>query len=365
MGSIEIPAGDATRIDLGPQHPSRAGALVVDVETQSERITQARVRIGYEHRGAEKLFEVRDLRAALSLADRHDWQAPIFGELALALSIEAALGITPPPRASWLRTMAAEHSRIHAQLGQLSWLEHRFDSPGAPRSAAARERLRRQFAAWTGNRLHPMLTRIGGVAADVDAPWLAAERETVAECAALAGDLAALAENVPAGLGVVTPELLDGWGLSGPLARAAGLDHDLRRSAPAAAWEALDVPAAGPGDGDARARLRVMAGDARVAADLVIACADRLEGVDGPIEVRLPKIIRLPEGSYYVPVEAPWGEAGIRVVSRGEKTPWRVLLRTPSLANVEAMEALLVGAHADDVEAIVASLGFVAGDVDK
>ena len=117
-------------LDLGPEHPSQAGLIELRLWTDNDVITTARVVVGAMHRGAEKLFEVRDYRQILMLADRHDWHAPFFGELAVALVCEQMMGLAVPDRAIWLRTLLAEHTRILSHCGFLGYVPHRI--PGDP-----------------------------------------------------------------------------------------------------------------------------------------------------------------------------------------------------------------------------------------
>lgn len=350
---------DATVIDLGPDHPTRAGAVEIACDVDGGLITRAQVGIGRMHRGAEKLFEVRDYRQGLGLANRHDWQAPSVGETSLALAVEQALGIQVPPRATWLRTIAVEHARLHTLLAMLL---PAVEPATAVALRGLRERSRAQLMAWTGSRLHPMAVRIGGLEYDVDDAWIAAERE-LADAAR-----AALVDTIPTlpgtdGIARIDGDLVDGLGLSGPAARAAGLGRDLRTQSPTLAYADLPALEITETDGDAAARLRQLRVEALHSWELITLCCERLE--PGEIDVRLPKIIRLPEGEYYVPLEAPFGEAGLRVVSRGEKTPWRVFLRSPSQANVLALETILVGQPPETIAPTIASLGWVVGDVDK
>ena len=166
------PAGTLV-LDLGPDHPSRAGLLELALWTEGDVITAAEARVGALHRGAEKLFEVRDYRQIGMLADRHDWQAPFFGELGVAMVCEQLLGLEVPPRAVWLRTLLAEHTRLLSHLG---FLTHLSAGPHpAPDPRPVREQLREQTRRLTGNRIHPMVARIGGLSVDADACWLTAE----------------------------------------------------------------------------------------------------------------------------------------------------------------------------------------------
>ncbi|MDO5498824.1 MAG: NADH-quinone oxidoreductase subunit D [Propionibacteriaceae bacterium] len=363
VGSLAsgLPADDATVIlDLGPDHPSRAGLLELNLGVADGVITTARISPGAMHRGVEKLFEVRDYRQILHLADRHDWQAPFFGELAAAEAFEKLLRLAPPPRAVWVRTLLAEHTRILSHLGYLGWITS-GDRDARRRIRAARERLRHQTTLLTGNRVHPMVVRIGGIAGDPGRDWLDAEVALMDELSALAGDLAGL--PLPGeGLACVTAELVDAFGLSGPLARSAGIELDARVGA-SGAYAELGLRHQAHGDGDVRSRFALLAAECVTSADLVRECCTQLP--DGPVQVRLPKIVKLPEAESYSFVEGPLGRTGFHVVSRGQKTPWRMKLRSPSFHHVAALEALLPGTRADDVETVLASVGYVIGDLDK
>ena len=363
------PAGTVL-LDLGPEHPSGTGLVELRLWVEDGVVTDASVVVGALHRGVEKLFEVRDYRQILMLADRHDWQAPFAAELTVALTCERLLGLEVPPRAVWLRTLLAEHTRLLSHLGFLAWVPFRLgvDSP----TRSLREDLRHQMQRMTGQRVHPMVNRVGGLAADADAAWLEAEL-------AVLTDVRAAADRLESWLG--SPTLLDltdgtallprstvtAYGVTGPAARAGGLDVDLRVQRPYLAYaELADLLRATPATaGDARARLATLVHELRVSADLVEACADRLRSLPGEVAVRLGKVVRLPEGEAYVATEAPLGVSGVFLVSRGDKTPWRLKLRTPSFNHVSALEALLRGVPDDAIEATLASIGYVLGDVDK
>ena len=105
--------------DLGPQHPSSHGLLRLRLELDGDRIVEAEPVIGALHRGAEKLFEVRDYRQAMLLANRHDWLSAFSSELGIALAVERMLGIDVPPRATWARTLLAELNRVLSHLAFL------------------------------------------------------------------------------------------------------------------------------------------------------------------------------------------------------------------------------------------------------
>lgn len=368
IGGIDDPRFTAARIDLGPTHPASAGMLELFVFTNDKGvITAADPAPGALHRGAELILTARDYRQGLSLANRHDWQAPFFGEWTLARLVEDALGIEVPARARWLRAVGAEHARIASHLAHLSFIPHRTGSD-AQRTDTVRETLREQTAAWTGNRVHPMVVRLGGVAADLPSGWADGERDVLAR----ASDLASrLGETISAGFGAgvapVSPTVVDAHGLAGPVARASGVATDLRRGdapheEPWAGLRALlDVPA--PSTGDAQARFAHLAAEVVASAGMLVRLLDGLP--DGPLTAHLPKVVKLPEGDWLAAVEAPLGRAGMVVTSRGEKTPWRLRLRTPSFANVSSWPTVLPGTAMADLDIAIASLPWVAGDLDK
>jgi NADH-quinone oxidoreductase subunit D len=357
-------------LDLGPEHPSHAGLIELRLWTEDNVITTARVVVGAMHRGAEKLFEVRDYRQILMLADRHDWQAPFFGELAVAMACEEMMGLAIPDRAVWLRTLLAEHTRLLSHCGFLGYVSHRLQRDLGLR--ALREALRTQTLRLTCNRIHPMATRVGGLGVDADETWLQAERQ-VAERATRVSDIlvtmidSALFARLTSGVGLLDRDTIQDFGVSGPAARATGVDLDLRVQRPYLAYAELGGMISSPTrrSGDAQTRLRVLAEELAISASLIIACAERLRELPGPVSVRLGKIIRVPEGEAYLAVEAPLGIAGVFLVSRGEKTPWRLKLRTPSFNNISSLERVLVGVPTEALEATLASIGYVVGDIDK
>ena len=365
----KMPAGTIL-LDLGPEHPSQAGLIELRLWTEGDMITAARVVVGAMHRGAEKLFEVRDYRQILMLADRHDWQAPFFGELAVALVCEQMMGLVVPERAIWLRTLLAEHTRILSHCGFLGYIPHRY--PVDPGLRLLREELRTQTLQLTGNRIHPMATRIGGLAVDADDAWLEAERGVATHAARVAEMVLTLIDSsefaaVTRGVGLLDHQTIQQFGVSGPAARASGVDLDLRILQPYLAYRELADLITSPirRAGDAQSRLGVLAEELTISASLIIACIDRLTGLPGPVSVKLGKIIRVPEGEGYLAIEAPLGIAGVFLVSRGEKTPWRLKLRTPSFNNISSLERLLVGVRTEALEATLASIGYVVGDIDK
>ena len=165
--------------------------------------------------------------------------------------------------------------------------------------------------------------------------------------------------------------MITAYGVSGPIARASGVDLDLRRDEPYLAYAELFAPG-GPGRvvtrtaGDCLARLEVLLEQVHVSLDLAEACIDRLGSLPrGPVNVRLPKVLKVPEGDLYTATENPLGLNGYYLVSRGEKTPWRLKLRSASFNNIAVLAEVLPGNLIADMVAILGSMFFVVGDVDK
>lgn len=354
----------AMEIDLGPSHPGSAGMLTGTLSHHDGRITSIDPSPGALHRGAELIFPARDYRQALSLANRHDWQAPLFGEWAIARLVEDALGIEAPARAVAIRVALAEHARISSHLAYLSFLGFRWGRADLV-TDGVRAALRARLAEWTGNRVHPMAVRLGGVASDIDPPTVEALLSTLREATALAARLRAelSASGLGRGVAVVTPAVVDAYGLAGPVARASGVPTDLRRADPGYA-DVRDALATDAGThGDAWSRFDHLLAEIPGSALMIGRVLDGLPA--GPLRAHLPKAIRLPEGDFVSAVEAPLGRAGVVVTSRGATTPWRLRLRTASAANVAAWPAVLTGATLEELPLALASLPWVAGDLDK
>lgn len=365
-------------LNIGPQHPATHGVLRLRIVLDGERIVSADPIIGYMHRGAEKLFEVRDYRQIIVLANRHDWLSAFGNELGVVLAVEHMLGMEIPERATWTRTLLAELNRI---LSHLMFLGSYPLELGAitPMFYAFRERedIQAVLEEASGGRLHYMFNRVGGLKEDLPAGWLRRVSEAVAAVRGRMPDISSMLFGNPIltarteGVGTLSPELIHAYGVSGPIARASGVDVDLRRDAPYLAYGEL-FASGGPGRvvtrsaGDSLARLEVLFEQVQVSLDLAEVCLDRLGSLQqGPIHQRLPKVLKVPEGEHYVATENPLGFNGYFLVSRGEKTPWRLKLRSASFSNVQVLREILPGCLVADMVSVLGSMFFVVGDVDK
>ncbi|TYB48811.1 NADH-quinone oxidoreductase subunit D [Actinomadura chibensis] len=371
-GAKELATEDMT-LNIGPQHPSTHGVLRLRLTLDGERISAAEPIVGYMHRGAEKLFEVRDFRQIIVLANRHDWLSAFSSELGVVLAVERMLGMEVPVRAVWTRTLLAELNRV---LNHLMFLGSYPLEVGAitPIFYAFREReaLQRVMEEISGGRMHYMFNRVGGLKEELPAGWTARARSTVSEVRARMGDIDDLIMGNEIfrartrGVGVLTQEQILQYGVSGPIARASGVDFDLRRDEPYLAYGDLDVRVVTRTEGDCLARFECLLDQVHASLDLADACLDRLaELPPGPINQRLPKVLKVPEGHTYAWTENPLGINGYYLVSHGEKTPWRMKLRSASFNNIQVLTELLPGNLVADMIAILGSMFFVVGDIDK
>ena len=365
-------------LNIGPQHPATHGVLRLRLVVDGERIVSAEPIVGYMHRGAEKLFEVRDYRQIVVLANRHDWLSAFANELGVVLGVEAMLGMEVPERATWTRTLLAELNRI---LSHLMFLGSFPLELGAitPIFYAFREReeIQSVMEEASGGRLHYMFNRVGGLKEDLPAGWLGRTDSAIKAVRSRLPDLESLIvgnEIIQArtqGVGILTRETVAAYGVSGPIARASGLDMDLRRDEPYLAYGELFAEG-GPGRvvtrtaGDGLARLQVLVEQVHVSLDLAEHCVAVLGSLpQGPVNVKLPKVLRVPEGHLYTATENPLGFNGYYLVSRGEKTPWRLKLRSASFNNISVLGEVLPGNLIADMVAILGSMFFVVGDIDK
>ncbi len=375
-GASGLPEHDLV-LTLNPQHPSTHGALRLRLTLDGDRVATCEPVVGYLHRGVEKLFEVRDYRQVLVLANRHDWLSAFSSELGVVLAVERMLGMEVPLRATWTRTLLAELNRVLNHLMFLGSYPVELGAVSATAEAfGQRERVQAVMEEVSGGRMHYMFNRVGGLKEDLPEGWLGRVDAVVA---GIRDRLPALTEAIlgdetfrdrTRGVGVLSPAVVDAYGVSGPIARAAGVDLDLRRDEPYLAYDellsdgVLRVPTRP--EGDCFARFGLLLDQVAVSLDLVDACVDRLRSADrGPVNVRLPKILKPPEGSTYAWTENPLGINGYYLVSRGEKTPWRMKLRSASFNNVAALPEVVAGCRVSDLVAILGSMFFVVGDIDK
>lgn len=367
LWSVVPSATGPRQIALGPDHPTLDGLPSLQLTTADGVVTSGAWVPGHVHRGVEKLFESRDYRQIIMLADRHAWLSAFTSEIGVVVGVERALGLTPPPRAQDVRIVLSELTRIGHHLAFLAPLPGPLPATWRSKVWAWRAEVLDLIEAATGHRVHPMFSQVGGVREDVPATWVRAVQTTLERWRLRdlrAGGLAEVLATDYAGVAVLSATHARAYGASGPVARASGVDLDLRRDDPSLPYPELTVPLASAGD--AAARIGLLVDEIAASLEILTWAADRLVHSDGePVSVRLPKVVRVPEGSSYTWTEGPGGINGYLLVSRNDRTPWRMKLRTAGFGNAAALGAALPGTSVHALPAAVASFLLVCGDVDR
>jgi NADH-quinone oxidoreductase subunit D len=368
--NVELDTGDMI-LNLGPQHPATHGTLRVVVRLDGERVVSADPVIGYMHRGYEKLTEVRTYPQITTLINRIDWLSSFANEVPFIHGAELLMGIEAPPRAQYIRTILTELSRIATfllflgemgvQLGAITPAFYGFRD---------REHVLNLIEAVTGGRFHPNFNRIGGLKDDLPWGWVNEARSTmkvVLDSCNDFDDLVAGNEIFRArtrGIGIIPFDVGAGYGVSGSNLRASGVDWDLRRDGkPYLVYPELDFRVWTHPDGDSFSRYWVRLQETRESARMVIQMLDQIPS--GPVMAKVPRIIKVPEGEVWVETENPLGQMGYYVISKGATGPFRVKIRSASFSNVSILPWLLRGVYVPDVIAILASLYFILGDIDR
>lgn len=357
-------------LNLGPQHPSTHGVFRMVLTLAGEKITDVVPHMGYLHRGFEKLAERRTVVQYQPYPDRWDYLAAMFDEMAYTGACETLLGLEVPPRAEYLRAIAMELNRVASHL---LWLGTFLLDVGAlsPFLYTFRERemLLDLLMELTGARLTYNYLRIGGVHYDAPPDWLRKVAAGLPYFRRRIGEYRQLIDDNPIfrhrvlGIGTLPAAVAATHGVTGPMLRASGIAHDLRRDRPYGAYRHTEVPIATHAHGDTHARYLVRMEEMLHSLDLVGFFIDTIP--DGPTQAKLPKTIKLPEGQTYFAVEGPRGELGVFIVGTGGPSPYRLKIRPPSLFNLQVLRHLLVGHSVSDAVAILGSVDIVLGEVDR
>lgn len=353
--------------DLPIFAPATHGMLRIDCQIAGNTIVTATPLLGSMHRGAEKLFESRDYRQVIGLANRHDWLSAFSGEVGVAQLVETALGIEVPEAAQWLRTFLLEFNRVTSHLAFLAGFTWQNDEL-TNHIRASREQWVNHYQLYTGSRMHPMLTRIGGLTHAPQASWLDEVTHLCFDTAQIILETNWDILLTPyAGIGKLTKsEALD-QAISGPVARASGYAIDARETTSGVRYHELESFAVVlQTDGDVRSRILQLVDEVTVSlamiSEMIQPCQMRLAE---DVNVLLPKVVRVPEGTYEQSIETPLGIASWFLVSRNDKLPYRLKLRPASLHTVLALSTVLQNSNRSDFEAIISSMPFISGDADR
>ncbi|MGI8875404.1 MAG: NADH-quinone oxidoreductase subunit D [Egibacteraceae bacterium] len=357
-------------LNVGPQHPATHGVLRVVIDLDGEKIVRAQPIVGYMHRGFEKLAEARDYRQILALVNRHDWLSAFNNELGVALAVERMMELEVPERASWIRVLMCEWNRV---LNHLMFIGSFGLELGAitPVFFAFRERedIQHLMESATGGRLHFTYARVGGLKEDLPRGFLAASGQMTKNIRQrnreyrdlLLGNEIFRARTK--GVGALPRDVALDFGVSGPALHATGIAEDSRVTEPYAAYDKVDVRVPVGTNGDSYDRFVCLLERIDASCDIIDQVLDNIPS--GPVNTKLPKMVKAPEGAIYQRTENPLGQCGYYLVSDGNKNPWRLRMRTPSFNNISMLPHLLEGALLSDMIAILGSVFFVVGDVDR
>ena len=368
-GEGELATQDMT-LNIGPQHPATHGVLRVVLDLDGEKIRRAEPVIGYMHRGFEKLAEARDYRQIMALVNRHDWLSAFNNELGVAIAVERMMELEVPDRAQWIRVLMCEWNRI---LNHLMFVGSFGLELGAitPVFFAFRERedIQHLMESATGGRLHFSYTRVGGLKEDLPRGFLAASAQMTKNIRARSQEYRDLLEGNEIfvartkGVGALPPDVALDYGVTGPTLQATGIAEDSRVTEPYEKYGEIDVHVPVGTNGDSFDRFMVLLDRIDASCDIIDTVLDNI--TSGPVKTNLPKVVKAPEGAIYVRTENPLGQCGYYLVSDGKKNPWRLKMRTPSFNNISMLPYLLEGALLSDMIAILGSVFFVVGDVDR
>jgi NADH-quinone oxidoreductase subunit D len=382
-------------INMGPQHPATHGVLRLVLEIDGEIIVRVYPEIGYLHTGIEKTCEAKFYHQVVPLTDRINYLDPLSNNLCYALAVEKLLGLEIPEKAQWLRVLLAELSRLNSHL---IWLGTHAMDIGALTvflyTFREREEILRIFEAVAGQRMMTSYIRIGGLAMEPPLDFLARVQGFIHTLPEKIDEYSNLLTGNPIfrsrlqGVGYLSPEDAIALGVSGPPMRASGVDFDVRRDMPYSGYEKFrfKVPTSTVGDCWARYEVRLI--EMRESITIIQQALDGMP--EGAVKADAPKIVlpdrekmktqmealihhfkivtegfNVPAGEVYQSIEAGHGQTGYYVVSDGTAKPYRVHMRYPSFATLQALETMCKGRMIADMVAVIGSIDIVLGEIDR
>jgi len=359
-------------VNVGPQHPATHGVFRMVLTVDGEVVTDLDPVIGYMHRGNEKLPENCDYRQAIGYHDRTDYLAQFNTEHCYVEAVEKLTGLTPPDRAEYIRVILAEFNRISSHLMFLGAFGTDVGLFGTSFMYAFRDRetIQDMFEEVTGERMMFNYFRPGGVAWDLPDDFDELARGVLSQIKRGIKDIDGLMMDNEVvlvrcrGLSPVSREDAINWGLSGPMLRACGIQHDVRRADPYSIYDRFEFDIPVGEQGDVFDRMTVRFDEIKQSVRIIEQALDQIS--EGPIMVEgMKRILRAPAGEVYMRVESPRGEYGVYVVANGSDKPYRHKVRAPSFCNLSALRAMSIGQYVADVIVILGSIDIVLGEVDR
>ncbi len=390
------PISDQTMVlNMGPQHPSTHGVLRLVLEVDGETVVSLAPDIGYLHTGIEKTCEAKFYAQVTPLTDRIDYLSPMSNNLAYALAVEKLLQLEIPPRAQYIRVLFMELMRINSHL---VWLGTHALDIGAMTvflyCFRERENLLRIFEAVSGQRMMTSYIRIGGLSMEMPLDLYKDIRTFLNDFPSKIDEYEGLLTGNPIwqgrlkGVGHLSPEDAVALGVTGPPMRASGIDFDVRRDMPYSSYEKFQFIVPVSNDCDVWARYVLRMQEMRESTKI---CLQALDGLpEGRITADAPKIIlpdrekmktemeslihhfkivtegfQVPAGEVTSSIENPHGMMNYYVVSDGTAKPYRVHMRNPDFATLQALETMCKGRQIADVVAVIGSIDIVLGQIDR
>lgn len=357
-------------VNMGPQHPSTHGVFRMVLWIDGERIVKVEPHIGYLHRGSEKLCEIEDYAQIVTLFDRIDYIGNLNSELAFCMAVEKIMGLEVPKRAWYIRTILCELNRIanHMLFYGVYGLDTGAMTP-VLYGFRERERIQELFESVTGARMMHNYIRVGGVHEDLPDDF--AQRMTllgdqlkagIEECDALLSDNEMFLARTK-GVGVLGAREAVELGVSGPTLRGSGVAEDVRISEPYGIYDRFDFGIPVGENGDCWDRYYVRVEEMRQSLGIVEQAMRQME--PGEIAAKTRRMTRPPKGEVYQRTESPRGDFGVFLVSDGSEHPYRVKVRAPSFANLQALEPMMRDVYVADAVVVLGSLDIVMGEVDR
>jgi NADH-quinone oxidoreductase subunit D len=382
-------------LNMGPQHPSTHGVLRLVLEIDGEIIVRLYPEIGYLHTGIEKTCEAKFYHQVVPLTDRVDYLSPMANNLCYCLAVERLLELEVPEKAQWMRVLLAELTRLNSHL---VWLGTHAMDIGALTvflyTFREREDILRLFEAVAGQRMMTSYIRIGGLAMEPPLDFFDRVQafintfpEKIDEYSNLLTGNPIFANRLK-GVGYLSAADAIALGVTGPPMRASGVDFDLRRDMPYSGYEKFQFKVPVSTAGDCWARYLVRLDEMRESVKMIQQALDGMP--EGPVKADAPKIVLpdrekmktqmealihhfkivtegfvVPAGEVYQGIESPRGQMGYYVVSDGTAKPYRVHMRNPSFATLQALETMCQGRMLADAVAVIGSIDIVLGEIDR
>jgi len=359
-------------LNMGPQHPSTHGLWDLLVRVDGETIKEAKTKIGYLHRGVEKIAENRTIEKFLPINDRLCYIANSSWTTLFVMSVEELLEVTPPERAQYIRVVLLELQRIASHL---VWLGAYCSDMGLLTMILwgwrDREPIMDLFQFLTGARVTHNFPRVGGVRNDMPPTFKERTLKVMDYLDERFKEYDQICTNNEVfqmrtkGIGVLSLEKAIALGSTGPMLRASGLEQDIRKEAPYLGYEKFDFKVPTGKNGDAWDRYTVRLEEMRQSVSIVRQALARMPEGDYILpNFKMPKV--LPDRAVYTRAEDPRGEGAIYLVGDGKTNrPYRLKIRSPTYIHLLGIPHYIQGARISDVPVFMGGADPCMAEVDR